>query len=164
MTSHLTYRPREGMLFGVVAGRSIRAATLRSAAAMNAGTWHAAVPPGGTAAARVTSWEKAQEVPSGVPVGAVGHKLTVAANAALEVFDYPGEFAQRFDGVDKGGGSSDHRQHARVVWIKSALRQGFPVHGPPACGHPRCIVVAHDWDPLFHALRGARQVSLVVEI
>lgn len=24
--------------------------------------------------------------------------------AVLEVYDYPGEYAQRFDGVDKGGG------------------------------------------------------------
>ena len=25
-------------------------------------------------------------------------------NDALEIYDYPGEYAQRFDGINKGGG------------------------------------------------------------
>ncbi len=78
---------------------------------------------------RVFSWEKIQELRSGkytlwdhtfelphkhleasqpilntpVPVGKVNHKLNIA-NDKLEVYDYPGAYAQRFDGVDKGGG------------------------------------------------------------
>lgn len=83
---------------------------------------------------RVYDWEKAQElrsgkytlwdhcfempdknlaadrtVPATVTVGGVTHKLLVAGNDRLEIYDYPGEFAQRFDGVAPGGGdrSSD---------------------------------------------------------
>jgi len=78
---------------------------------------------------RVTDWEKVQELRSGkvtlwdncfelpqqpleaqktiheaVPVGKVTHKLKVADNDKLELYDYPGAYAQRFDGVDPGGG------------------------------------------------------------
>lgn len=34
-----------------------------------------------------------------VQVGKVSHKLKVGENANLEVFDWPGEYAQRFDGI-----------------------------------------------------------------
>ena len=32
------------------------------------------------------------------------HKLKLGGNDAFELYDWPGEYAQRFDGVDKGGG------------------------------------------------------------
>jgi hypothetical protein len=32
-------------------------------------------------------------------------------HARFEVYDYPGEYAQRFDGVDKGGGGRDPVRH-----------------------------------------------------
>lgn len=76
---------------------------------------------------RVVAWEKSQEVRSGkctlwdhcfelpgnhleanekiigdVQVGKVSHKLNLA-NDALELYDFPGAYAQRFDGVDPGG-------------------------------------------------------------
>jgi type VI secretion system secreted protein VgrG len=78
---------------------------------------------------RVVSWIKRQEVRAGkfnlfdhcfeiphkhleahkviqdsVRAGQVEHRLKLAVNADLELFDFPGEYAQRFDGVDKGGG------------------------------------------------------------
>jgi type VI secretion system secreted protein VgrG len=78
---------------------------------------------------RVQYWEKAQELRSGkytlwdhcfelphkhleadktapdaVSVGSVPHKLKVANNDKLEIYDFPGEYAQRFDGVAPGGG------------------------------------------------------------
>jgi type VI secretion system secreted protein VgrG len=34
----------------------------------------------------------------------VTHQLKVADNQKLELYDFPGEYAQRFDGVDPGGG------------------------------------------------------------
>ena len=39
-----------------------------------------------------------------VPVGKVSHKLNLARNEELEVYDYPAAYAQRFDGIDKSGG------------------------------------------------------------
>lgn len=78
---------------------------------------------------RIYEWEKSQELRAGkytlrdhcfelpdkdlkadkpiqdsVQVGKVSHKLKVGGNDKLELYDYPGEYAQRFDGVDPGGG------------------------------------------------------------
>jgi len=39
-----------------------------------------------------------------VRVGTVTHKLNAGRADANEIYDYPGEFAKRFDGVDSGGG------------------------------------------------------------
>src|SRR5438132_13318678 len=47
--------------------------------------------------------EADQAILDSVPVGKVTHKLKVADNDKLEIYDFPGEYAQRFDGVDPGG-------------------------------------------------------------
>ena len=173
MISHLTYRPREGIVFGTVAGRPIRLATLRNQAGMDIAAWRQAAQSAGAAAPRVMDWPKMQELRSGsVPAGAVQHRLTVAENAALEVYDYPGTDAQRFDGVNPGGAagaSANHPHHRRVVWVKFALKTRFPgagfcLHGPPPCSSPGCIVIVQDWDSLFQALKTAGKVSIVVEL
>jgi type VI secretion system secreted protein VgrG len=77
---------------------------------------------------RIDSWEKAQELRSGkytlwdycfekpesnfeacksimpaVQVGQVLHHLQLGSSNQLEIFDFPGEFAQRFDGIAPGG-------------------------------------------------------------
>ena len=82
----------------------------------------------GTAPDRVISWEKNQEIrsakytlwdhcfeqpgshleatatiQSGVQVGKVFHKFQIAGNEKLEVYQFPGGYAQRFDGVDPAG-------------------------------------------------------------
>jgi type VI secretion system secreted protein VgrG len=78
---------------------------------------------------RIFNWEKSQEISPGkytlwdfcfempdknlaasspitgsVTVGTVSHSLQVGGNSALEVYDYPGGYAQRYDGVSPGGG------------------------------------------------------------
>lgn len=64
---------------------------------------------------RTTLWDHTFEIPhdslaASVPTqgktkaGSAVHELAVPANAALEVYDWPGEYAQRFDGVPPGGG------------------------------------------------------------
>ncbi len=77
----------------------------------------------------VFTWEKTQEIRSGkvtlwdynfqtpgqthegsatiqdsVQAGQVVHQLGVSGNDQLEIYDYPGGYAQRFDGVDPAGG------------------------------------------------------------
>ena len=77
---------------------------------------------------RVQTWEKSQEIRSGkytlwdqcfelpghnleavkptldsVQVGTVSHTLKVAGNDKLELYDFPGGYAQRFDGITPGG-------------------------------------------------------------
>src|SRR5262249_16453726 len=78
---------------------------------------------------RISAWEKVQEMRSGkytlwdhsfelphkhleadktiqetVSVGSATHKLKVGDTPKLELYDWRGEYAQRFDGIDKGGG------------------------------------------------------------
>lgn len=77
---------------------------------------------------RVMRWTKSQELRSGkwrswdytfqnpaknleatdqilesVNAGTITHKLKVGGNDSWEIYDYPGGYAQRYDGVDKGG-------------------------------------------------------------
>jgi type VI secretion system secreted protein VgrG len=48
--------------------------------------------------------EAKKEIQGSVTAGTVTHQLKVGGNDKLEIYDFPGEYAQRFDGVDKGGG------------------------------------------------------------
>jgi len=98
---------------------------------------------------RVHFWEKSQEIRSGkytlwdtcfelpsqnleavkptldsVQAGTVNHKLKVAGNDAFELYDFPGGYAQRFDGISPSGGdrASDiqniFQDNARTVGIR----------------------------------------------
>ncbi|MGZ8411665.1 MAG: type VI secretion system Vgr family protein [Gemmatirosa sp.] len=64
---------------------------------------------------KVTLWDHTFEMPTShleaesnvlaaVTAGTVTHKLSVGGNGALELYDYPGGYAKRFDGVAPGGG------------------------------------------------------------
>ena len=80
---------------------------------------------------RIFQWDKTQELRSGkstlwdhcfelpgkhleaektiletVQAGKITHKLKVGGNDQMEIYDYPGAYAQRFDGVDSGGGDN----------------------------------------------------------
>jgi type VI secretion system secreted protein VgrG len=79
---------------------------------------------------RVVAWEKSQFLRAGkvtlrdscfelpgqnleataaaqdsVRAGTVDHQVKLGASVGLELYDYPGLYAQRFDGVDQGGGN-----------------------------------------------------------
>jgi type VI secretion system secreted protein VgrG len=122
---------------------------------------------------RVFDWSKGQEIRSGkftawdhkfemptkhleasktimdsVTVGTVTHKLKVANNDSLELYDYPGGYASRFDGVNKSGGEqASSLQHIfadnkRTVEIRmqaealpSLFIQGKGVHAGFTAGH-----------------------------
>jgi type VI secretion system secreted protein VgrG len=84
---------------------------------------------------KVTLWDHCFELPgqnleatkpslASVAAGTVTHKLKVGVNDGLEVYDFPGEYAGRFDGVSPGGGdrASDvqkiFQDNARTVGIR----------------------------------------------
>ena len=50
------------------------------------------------------SLEVAAPIASTVRAGSVTHQLAIHASDTLELYDYPGGYAQRFDGVAPGGG------------------------------------------------------------
>jgi type VI secretion system secreted protein VgrG len=68
--------------------------------------------------------EAAESILESVPVGKVTHKLKVGGNEQFEIYDYPGGYAQRFDGVDKSGGAQSAElqkifsDNARTVGIR----------------------------------------------
>ncbi len=45
-----------------------------------------------------------QPIVASVPAGTITHKHRVGGNEKLEIYDSPGGYAQRFDGIDAGGG------------------------------------------------------------
>lgn len=115
---------------------------------------------------RIGSWEKVQELRSGkytvwdhcfelphkhleadktivdtVPVGQVPHKLKVAGNDRLEIYEWPGEYAQRYDGVDRGGGDrpadvqkifEDNKRTVEIRMQQEAL-PSLLIHGGSNC-------------------------------
>jgi type VI secretion system secreted protein VgrG len=116
---------------------------------------------GGRDEGRIWRWEKVQEIRAGkytlwdhcfelphkhleaekatlgsVAVGQVTHKLKVG-NDNLELYDWPGEYAQRFDGVNSGGGDQpdkvqkifdDNKRTVEIRMQQEAL-PGLIVHG-----------------------------------
>jgi type VI secretion system secreted protein VgrG len=115
---------------------------------------------------RIQTWEKGQELRSGkytlwdhcfelphkhleaeklvadaVDVGKVKHKLLVGGNDKLEIYDYPGGYAQRFDGVDAGGGDKSgdlqkiFEDNKRTVGIRiqQATLPGLRIRGVSTC-------------------------------
>ena len=122
---------------------------------------------------RVFQWQKSQELRSGkytlwdhsfelphkhleasepiqgsVQAGKVAHKLTVGGNDKLELFDFPGEYAQRFDGVSSGGGDQAaeldkiFKDNARTVKIRmqEEASASLVAHGSSTC---RQLVAGH---------------------
>jgi type VI secretion system secreted protein VgrG len=53
--------------------------------------------------------EAKEDILSSVKVGTVEHKLKLQANAPLEIYDYPGGYAVRFDGISPSGGDQPAR-------------------------------------------------------
>ena len=109
---------------------------------------------------KFTLWDHCFEVPhkhleadadrssDSVAVGTVTHKLKVGDNDKLEIYDYPGEYAQRFDGVDPGGGdrAADLQKiftdNARTVGIRmqEEAAAGLTIRGT---GHCRYLISGH---------------------
>jgi type VI secretion system secreted protein VgrG len=130
---------------------------------------------------RIIKWEKQQELITGqhtvwdhkfemhgknleakktviesIAVGKATHKVKAGNADAREVYDYPGEYAQRFDGIDPGGGEQAGelnkilQDNQRVVAIRSqqeAMRS-LTIHGTTTC---RNLVSGHKFTLQKHA-------------
>jgi len=128
---------------------------------------------------RVIAWEKHQEMRSGkvtlwdhcfelpnkhleaekptldlVKAGRIEHKLKLG-NDALELYDYPGEYAKRFDGINKSGGEQPSNlqkifeDNIRTVGIRMQ-EEAYPavvVHGASDC---RQLSTGHKFTLQYH--------------
>jgi type VI secretion system secreted protein VgrG len=89
-------------------------------------------------------------------VGKVKHSLKAGNAANREVYDYPGEYAVRFDGVDPGGGdrTGDYQKilkdNERTVGIRQQQEatRGLNIHGTSTC---RNLVSGHKFTLQKHA-------------
>jgi type VI secretion system secreted protein VgrG len=76
-------------------------------------------------------------IPDSVQVGTVAHKLKTGSNGQLEVYDWPGAYAQRFDGVTRGGGDQaadlekifDDNQRTVAIRIRQEAAQSLAIQG-----------------------------------
>jgi type VI secretion system secreted protein VgrG len=92
--------------------------------------------------------EAEQQIQDSVVAGKVTHKLKVGGNDKLELYDYPGAYAQRFDGVDRGGGNRPgdlqkiFSDNARTVGIRMQQEAvgSLTIHGSSRC---RQLVSGH---------------------
>jgi type VI secretion system secreted protein VgrG len=115
---------------------------------------------------RIRTWEKTQELRSGVytlwdhcfelpgknleakestldsfTAGKATHKFRLGGNDQLEIYDYPGGYAQRFDGIDPSGGprpqdlkdiSKDSERTARIRMEQEEI-EGLRIEGTSDC-------------------------------
>jgi type VI secretion system secreted protein VgrG len=129
---------------------------------------------------RITSWFKSQEIRSGketlwdhcfempdnnlqasqtilesVSAGTISHKLKTGGNDKLEVYDYPGRYAQRFDGINSGGGEqpsdlqkifTDNKRTAGIRMQEEAAA-GLVIEGESDC---RPLVSGHKFTLTKH--------------
>jgi type VI secretion system secreted protein VgrG len=117
---------------------------------------------------RIEDWEKSQELRSGkyslwdhhfempqktleaekailetAQVGKVTHKLKIANNDKLEIYDYPGAYSQRFDGIDKTGSAKPDdlkklfEDNTRTVGIRmqEEAAHSIRIRGLSNCGN-----------------------------
>jgi type VI secretion system secreted protein VgrG len=142
---------------------------------------------------RVTGWEKAQEVRSGkvtlwdhtfelphkhleadrpaqdsVAVGKVTHPLKLPGSEEREIFDYPGGYARRFDGIDRGGAErpadvtrvfEDNKRTVAIRMQEEALA-GLQVRGTGNC---RPFVSGHKFTLTRHFNADGAYVLTAVE-
>jgi type VI secretion system secreted protein VgrG len=118
-------------------------------------------------AGKVTLWDHSFEVPAShldaqagvagrtVSLGKVSHPLQVGGNQKLELYDFPGEYAKRFDGINPYGSDrpedlrriyEDNRRTA-AIRIEQEAVAGFAVSGASTCWH---FVAGHKFNLQRH--------------
>jgi type VI secretion system secreted protein VgrG len=129
---------------------------------------------------RVLTWDKQQELVTGqhtfwdhkfemhgknleakkavldaVQVGKAAHKIKAGAAESREVYDYPGAYANRFDGIDSGGGEQAGelkkilQDNERLAGIRSQQKAVLSLHieGTTSC---RNLVSGHKFSLQKH--------------
>ena len=95
--------------------------------------------------------EAAEPIADSVQVGTVPHKLKPGATANLETYDFPGRYAQRFDGIDPGGSPQasnlqkifqDNKRTAKIRAQEEAAG-GLVIEGKSDC---RLLTAGHKFD------------------
>lgn len=157
MAAVLTYDYRNGQLAAVAGGK----------------TFHLPVH---LDPAKITAWDKVQELRSGKvtlwdhcfePPQAQARpdanlisrlKAGEPLETKLELYDYPGEYAQRFDPVSKG----PHAHTGPALYVGTRAR-GIHIHGWPPCTCLRCVVVGGPWAIAWREIRVEKELTFALE-
>jgi hypothetical protein len=170
MSASLIYHWRRGLLSTVAAGRIFHLPTYQPPSSIDVWQKVQELRPG-----KVTLWDHCFElpharraagdraIPGSTAVGSVIHRIGIeaAGTEKLETYDYPGRYAQRFDGVDPGGGRIPHHHPGAVVYV-GGQRSGMHIHGWPPCNLKTCVVVMQRWDQLFEAIAQEKDLSFSI--
>ena len=112
---------------------------------------------------KVTLWDHCFEraLPGG---GTVVYRIGIEASGTekMATYDFPGYYAQRFDGVDRGEGSDSHRHSGAAVYVGGKRFETY-VHGWPPCNLPMCVVVMQQWAELFAAIAKEKELSSSIQ-
>jgi hypothetical protein len=167
MSALLTYHWRNGLLSAVAAGKTFHLSTYQNSSAID--VWQKVQ---GSRPGRVTLWAHCfalphqhfrggPSIPDSVAAGQVLHRIEVGGTEKLEIYDYPGEYAQRFDGVGPRGGRLPHPHVGAAVYV-GGKSGGTYIHGWPPCHHKMCIAVRKQWDQLFAAIATEKELSFSI--
>ena len=171
MVAQLTHRLRHNQLYAVVNGRAYSVPVLPKPDAVYNWTTRQELRPG-----KYTLWDHCFELPGtsaprtgitrgAVPTPALAVRIAEGVTPTAEIYDFPGEYAQRFDGIDKGGATSSPLPgHPGPILYVGRRDRGVCIHGLPSFNRPGCIVVTQNWAELFRAIEQVRQVSLVLDL
>ena len=170
MSAVLTYQVRTGQLNVVAAGKVFHVPTHQDASRVV--TWEKVQE---LRAGRHTLWDhcfeparpharRPQSLTDGMPAGTVIHRLSLGSGSSgagkLELYDWPGEYAQRFDGVDNRPGAP-HNHPGSAVYV-GERQAGVYIHGWPPCNLKRCVVVLRQWDDLIRAIASEAELSFAI--
>ncbi len=111
--------------------------------------------------------DSTKEIQSSVEAGEDSHDLTAGDNSNYEIYDYPGEYAQRFDGIDKGGGEKPadiekiFEDNARTVGIRmqEEAANALVIQGASNCRH---LVAGHKFNLTKHVNANGEYVLTTV--
>jgi hypothetical protein len=171
MSAILTYHVSAGQLSAVAAGRVFHLPTHRDPSAM--GTWEKVQE---LRSGKHTLWDHCFEFPHqhlpslqthgrGSTTETVIRRVNLGAISPdairLELFDWPGRYAQRFDGVDKGPAVHNHPGSALYVGDRQT---GVYIHGWPPCHLKPCVVVLQHWDDLVRAVASEPELSFSIVV
>ena len=112
--------------------------------------------------------ESKEQILTSVTAGKVDHKLTVGGNDKLEIYDYPGAFAQRFDGIDKSGGPQpaelkkvfDDGKRTAKIRMEQEAAASLEIRGASSCSQ---FVAGHRFSLTRHFDADGKYLLLGVE-
>jgi hypothetical protein len=193
MSAILNFQVRRGVLSVAASGKRFQLATQAPPLAVVTRPGAAFGKTQAIAAGKFTLWDHCFETPqqSVAPasprksyVGPISHGLPAGGDGKFDLYDYPGGYVNRFDGVNPSGGSVvsksmlgvspgpiggtqgrgrlPHAQTGPVIYVGDG-KCGVHIHGWPPCTCRTCIVVKGQWVEAAKAIAGEQQLSFSIE-